>query len=684
MLRLTLRTLLAYLDDTLGPTQAKDIGQKVAESEFAQETVERIKTVTRRRRLTAPPVEAADHTTDPNVIAEYLDNVLPPDQVTELEQAALDNDLKLAEVAACHQILTLVLGEPAKVPPTARRRMYRLVKGPEAIPYRAPAAAAAPVAGVAAPEAVDEFHDPNDEDLLESVLGPRGLLWLVSLLAVIGVLAVAVYLAVPPAPPAPTQGYVAVHPSRVEPSRPPALGPAPAPTPPVKEPDAVVGKKEPEEAPERMPDASKVDREPGPAPRVVGEPPPPVVGMPDADRRPVAVWDSPIYPLLLRKRDTLRWEKVGAEEPRVHSTDALLALPGFHPEVRLDTGPRLQLWGNVPDLLPVPVADTRVTLFVPPQGLDADFRLEGGRVFVTAPKATRPVTVRVRFLGEVWDVTLKTPDTEVAVDLIGEPARAPLFNREVPEDPRFLAYLGVITGVASVRSGFSDSGDLGAGAKWKWDSKGERAGPAPKDDPDNGPADRWSKAVPATPQAKDMAAAVDEMARRVGVGAGPFDIDFNATLDDPKEAMSRRVLSAWLLVGVDGLPFLIDALESDAAPVRDAAARALQHWVAQAPAREATFAAALADKAMYTDDQRDLVAALVRGPERPPAEGTVTKLFELLRDSKPAVRELARMQLATLDPVGAKEAGYDALSDRRAFQAQAWERSFRKRAKAKE
>src|SRR5436190_20997433 len=115
VLRLTLRTLLAYLDDTLGPAEAKDIGKKVAESEFAQQTVERIKTVTRRRRLTAPPVEADDHTTDPNTIAEYLDNVLPPEQVTELEQAALDNDLKLAEVAACHQILTLVLGEPAKV-----------------------------------------------------------------------------------------------------------------------------------------------------------------------------------------------------------------------------------------------------------------------------------------------------------------------------------------------------------------------------------------------------------------------------------------------------------------------------------------------------------------------------------------------------------------------------------------
>lgn len=58
-LRLTLRTLLAYLDDTLEPSQAKLIGQKIAESEQAQELIERIKTVTRRRRITTPPADAA-------------------------------------------------------------------------------------------------------------------------------------------------------------------------------------------------------------------------------------------------------------------------------------------------------------------------------------------------------------------------------------------------------------------------------------------------------------------------------------------------------------------------------------------------------------------------------------------------------------------------------------------------
>src|SRR5436305_12838944 len=130
-MRLTLRTLLAYLDDTLPPDQAREIGQKVAESHVAQELMERIKKVTRRRGLTIPPA-AGPERIDANTVAEYLDNDLPADRVAEVEELALNSDVHLAEIAACHQILTLVLGEPAHVPPPARQRMYQLVKGKEA------------------------------------------------------------------------------------------------------------------------------------------------------------------------------------------------------------------------------------------------------------------------------------------------------------------------------------------------------------------------------------------------------------------------------------------------------------------------------------------------------------------------------------------------------------------------
>ena len=72
-MRLTLRTLLAYLDDTLPPSEIKEIGEKVAESDAAQELIARLKAVTRRRRLTAPPTTGPGGL-DPNRVAEYLEH----------------------------------------------------------------------------------------------------------------------------------------------------------------------------------------------------------------------------------------------------------------------------------------------------------------------------------------------------------------------------------------------------------------------------------------------------------------------------------------------------------------------------------------------------------------------------------------------------------------------------------
>ena len=396
----------------------------------------------------------------------------------------------------------------------------------------------------------------------------------------------------------------------------------------------------------------------------------------------MAVYDTPKEPLLFRKRETARWERADVSEPRVHSTDTLLALPGFHPEVRLESGVRLQLWGNVPEFLNLPLAETRVTLHVPPQGLDADLTLHAGRVFLTAPMLGRPALVRVRFRGEWWDVRLADGDTEVAVDRTGEPAKGTLLEKDVVEGPRTLVYLGVVAGSARVRTGFTASDDLVGGAEWKWDSKGGRAGPAPKEDPDEaGVASRWTRQVPATPAGKEAAAAVAEMARMVGISQGPFDVDFDVTLRESR-SVSRRALAAWMLAAVDSLGYLIDALEADAAPVRDAAARALQHWVAQEPDRADLFAEVLATKAAYSEAQRETLKGLLGAPDKP--ADVVDGLFDLLGHDKLGIRELARMQLARIDPAGARESGYDAASDRRGTQAATWKASWRKRMKGKE
>jgi hypothetical protein len=134
-MRLTLRTLLCWLDDTLPPDEVRRIGQQVEESDLAREIVERIQRVTRRRRLTIPPATGAD-ATDPNTVAEYLDNVMPADVVPEFERLCLKSDVHLAEVASAHQILSL-LGQRAKVPAEARYRMYHLIQGRETDGVRA-------------------------------------------------------------------------------------------------------------------------------------------------------------------------------------------------------------------------------------------------------------------------------------------------------------------------------------------------------------------------------------------------------------------------------------------------------------------------------------------------------------------------------------------------------------------
>ena len=96
-MRLTLRTLLAWLDDTLSPAEVREIGNQVAESPFAQELKGRIQLVTRQRRLTIPPTDGPN-ATDPNLVAAYLDNELAPEHVADFEKLCLTSDVNLAEV----------------------------------------------------------------------------------------------------------------------------------------------------------------------------------------------------------------------------------------------------------------------------------------------------------------------------------------------------------------------------------------------------------------------------------------------------------------------------------------------------------------------------------------------------------------------------------------------------------
>ena len=194
-MRLTLRTLLAYLDDILDPSDAEQLSAKIRESDFASGLVHRIRNTVGRLRLSAPPVIGKGLGADVNTVAEYLDNELPSERVPDFEKVCLESDVHLAEVAACHEILAIVLGEHATVEPTLRERVYRLADASAVIPtnvadttYRRIEAAVAspPGTGESARKDAVESSRPTAADQGRSAVRRWWPLGIVAVAAVLG------------------------------------------------------------------------------------------------------------------------------------------------------------------------------------------------------------------------------------------------------------------------------------------------------------------------------------------------------------------------------------------------------------------------------------------------------------------------------------------------------------------
>lgn len=694
-LRLTLRTLLSYLDDMLEPAQAKAIGAKVAESEQARDLVERIKQVTRRRRLTTPPTSGPGGM-DANTIAEYLDNEATPEKLAEVEQICLASDVHLAEVAACHQILTLVLGEPALVPPSAKQRMYALVKGPESIPFRKPAKTTA----VNDNDLSSEIELDQDDTLRlgAPAVGAAGFNRNVALIIGGGVLAVGLLI---------FAFWQLLHTDNVSNNKPKGDGVLAQND--AKDKDTKDGikkddakkdddlKKIVKDDKDKKDDKKPIDNKDNTStdhgiaidrPEIKTAP---AIPYKPADTKVATVGryqapgpkDAPAILLQMTDQgDAERFDKNAA----ISSRRTLLSLPGSKSVVNLDTGVELTLWGNLPELtLDATVLESRVILNAPGQ-LDADVTLDRGRIVLRNKKAAgKEALIRVRFddpmLGkeEYIDITLETPDAAVVLERYGE------LDREVPfnEDPKDKDRKGPIANLRII--GFDQTaairfGDLTSRVNttsqpvltWQNRQSGLRS-------PKEAALPPWVNGTP------ELAKDNDKLARKKAVAAheeltkllerktlslalGEIDEPLKKTVETEmriNKALSPDTFAKWRHVirsyaAMDDMGYVFNTFSGPLTPIyiRGVCLQTIQQWLAWGRDQDYALLAVVAKNHRKNESIRIVELFHMVTKEDADRPATYQLLIEGLNNNVLAIRTLSHWHLLGLAPAGGKIA-YD-------------------------
>jgi|GEM_PF-2166257 len=139
-MRLTLRTLLGWIDGVLPPDKQELIGERVPGSELAMGLCARI------RRAVAEGTDRPGIDGDPNLVAEYLDNTLATADLPAFEKLCIESEPHLVDVASCHNMLADIFHGPRVAMLTRERRhglrqklrtrMSAETSSPAAVPVR--------------------------------------------------------------------------------------------------------------------------------------------------------------------------------------------------------------------------------------------------------------------------------------------------------------------------------------------------------------------------------------------------------------------------------------------------------------------------------------------------------------------------------------------------------------------
>jgi hypothetical protein len=612
-MKLNLRTLLAYLDDTLEPAQAKIIAGKIQESEAAQQLVERIKQVLRKRRLAAP-AEQRPSKIDPNTVAEYLDQAADAEAAAEIEQIVLLSDVHLAEVAQCHQMLSLHLADAKDYPESARQRMYELVTGPEArkavkgdigfptVPAKA--------------SALKPADKPSGERRAAASAPARraGNNWYVfgGALAAVLLLGFALWRLLDF--PAPNSGPVDQPVAQNEKDKSPENGAsndkdsgdkdkADTPDVPILPPVKIEEKPKPmvETPLPMLPETKGKEPEIKLPPLVLPTPPKSVevvkvpFAAPNNKIAPVAKMmppgPEPVVLLQKSNEPPLAWVRLGLRLFDIYSGRSYVNLPGVTTVFNTPSHLAVLLVGNLAQINPyLGDFETRVDVHFP-DAFDFDLTLHRGRLVLISGAEDKPLTVRIRFdnptfpgQNDHWDITLHEKGAEVMIDRMCQmPVGEPFYrNASNPERRGPIAVMKCMVRKGTATVQINDvkrtlTASFGRVVDLSWNSlKGSIEGPTPYD-----VLPEWAKDAPAQPKG------FDDKQRSRGLQARDHllkllresEVDVALTNAGKTNDADIRVLAVRYSEAIDDIPAVLDSLKSEQRPLRVAAILALRDWI---------------------------------------------------------------------------------------------------------
>jgi hypothetical protein len=352
--------------------------------------------------------------------------------------------------------------------------------------------------------------------------------------------------------------------------------------------------------------------------------------------------------LLQRPVERETWQRLKPQS-RVSSNDYLLSLPGYRSELRMDSGAQIVLWGNLPEFSRFPpVLESAVILHVNPD-FDLDFTLDHGRVILSNHKKDGPARVRLRFVDEIWDLTLPDQGTEVAAELVG--ICLPYTKEPGGGDSQLhLALLG-LKGQSQVKIRYEQY-LLPSPSMLTWDNI---AGASRSPMPLPRLPDWWTNTVPLK-----MQAPLEALSNRLAIKNIDVAVAEAKNFTEP----AGRVLALRCQGALKNYSSLLDCLADDKhADLRTVAIEELRHLLGLDGKNDQTLRKVLGQK-NYSDAQAQTIVQLVHGFSREQwaDEGFRSVAVDYLMHEKLAIRQLTHTLLSALEPNGLK-IPYDPAGD---------------------